>query len=235
MTALTVNPLWFSTRACGTIALILLTATVVIGIGSAARYAPGRAGRFEVAAVHRNTSILALIFLAIHILTALADTYVPLGWISGLIPFFAPYRTFWVGLGTLAFDLLLAVALTSAVRLRLGLRRWKKVHHLAYAAWPLAVFHGAGTGTDTRLGPQLLLYAGCVAAVIAACWWRLYTAGPGRIGARLTAAVAAGAIPVLLYAFLTAGPLAPGWSHRAGAPAGPGAIPAAAPANGGPQ
>jgi sulfoxide reductase heme-binding subunit YedZ len=215
MGALISNPLWFSTRAFGTVALIMLTASVVIGTGSAARYAPRGAARFEVAALHRNTAILALTFLVLHILAALADTYVPLGWISGLIPFLSPYRRLWVGLGTLAFDLLVAVAATSAVRLRLGFQRWKRLHHLSYAAWPLAVFHGAGTGTDTRLGPQLLLNAACVAAVILAGWWRLYTAGPGRLGSRLTAAVALAAMPVLLYVFLTAGPLAPGWSHRA--------------------
>ncbi|HEY3869678.1 MAG TPA: ferric reductase-like transmembrane domain-containing protein [Actinocrinis sp.] len=215
MNALTQNPLWFTTRACGTIALVLLTASVVVGIASAGRFAPRTLGRFEVAALHRNLSVLALAFLAMHILTALADSYVPLNWFSALIPFVSPYRTLWVGLGTVAFDVLLAVAITSAVRLRIGLRRWKAVHLSAYAAWPLAIFHGAGTGTDTKLGPQLLLYAGCVAAVMITCWWRLYGAGPGRVAARAWSAVAVGALPLVLFAFLSAGPLAPGWSHRA--------------------
>ncbi|HEV2636373.1 MAG TPA: ferric reductase-like transmembrane domain-containing protein [Actinocrinis sp.] len=218
MSTLLSNPLWFATRACGTAALVLLTASVVVGVGAAGRYAPNRLGRFEVAAVHRNLSVLALAFLAVHILTAIADTYVPLGWASALIPFASPYRTLWTGLGTFAVDLLLAVSLTSAVRLRLGLRRWKAVHFLAYAAWPLAVFHAAGTGTDTRLGFQLVLYVLCVGSVAAACWWRLYAAGPGRLGVRVTAALAVGVLPVLLYAFLAGGPLAAGWSHRADGP-----------------
>lgn len=215
MSVLLTNPLWFATRACGTVALLLLSAGVVIGIASAGRYAPSRLGRFEVAAVHRNVSVLALAFLIVHILTAIADSYVPLGWLAVVIPFASPYRTLWVGFGTLAFDLLLAVALTSAVRLRLGARRWKAVHYLAYAVWPLAVFHSAGTGTDTRLGFQLALYVLCVGSVAAACWWRLYAAGPGRIGTRITAALTVGALPALLVVFLHAGPLAPGWSHRA--------------------
>jgi methionine sulfoxide reductase heme-binding subunit len=175
--ALKANPLWFATRACGTVALILLTVSVVIGVASARRYAPHRIGRFEVAATHRNVSVLALAFLTVHIVTAIADAYVPLGWISVVIPFASPYRTLWVGLGTVAFDLLLAVALTSAVRQRLGVRRWKTVHYLTYAAWPTAVFHATWTGTDTRLRPQLALYVLCVGSVVAACWWRLYNAG----------------------------------------------------------
>jgi len=227
MSTLLSNPLWFATRACGTVALILLTLSVVIGITSAARYAPGRMGRFEIAAAHRNTSSLALAFLIVHILTAIADTYVPLGWISIVIPFASPYRTLWVGLGTVAFDLLLAVTLTSMVRLRLGLRRWKAVHYLAYAAWPVAIFHAAGTGTDTRLEPQLVLYVLCVGSVTAACWWRLHTAGPGHLAARVLAGLVAGALPVLLSVFLTSGPLAPGWSHRAAGP-GPAGPPLAA-------
>ena len=82
MSSLAANPLWFATRATGTIALVLLTATVVLGIAGAGRYAPRALHRFEVAALHRNLSVLTLVFLAIHILTALADTYVSVGWVS---------------------------------------------------------------------------------------------------------------------------------------------------------
>jgi methionine sulfoxide reductase heme-binding subunit len=215
MSTLLGNPLWFATRATGSVALTLLTATVVLGIAGAARYAPTSVGRFEVTTLHRNLSLLCLALLAVHIGTALADSYVPLGWISGLIPFASPYRTLWVGLGTVAFDLLLAVALTSAVRLRMGLRRWKATHFLAYAAWPAAVFHAAGTGTDTKLGTQTALYVLCAAAVVLGYWWRLYRAGPGRVAARLGAAALSVAVPLAFFLFMTAGPLVPGWSHRA--------------------
>jgi methionine sulfoxide reductase heme-binding subunit len=209
------NPLWFATRASGTVVLMLLTATTVLGVAGAGRYAPSAVRRFEVLVLHRNLSVLALCLLAVHIGAALADSYVPIGWVSALIPFLSPYRTLWVGLGTLAFDLFLAVALTSAIRLRLGLRRWKAVHYCAYAAWPIAVFHAAGTGTDSKLGPQLILYATCIGAVVLACWWRLYHAGPGHAMARAWAALLALALPYAFYAFVISGPLAPGWSDRA--------------------
>ncbi|MBR7837849.1 ferric reductase-like transmembrane domain-containing protein [Actinospica durhamensis] len=219
MSELLDNPLWFATRAAGSVALILLTATTVLGVAGVVRYAPNPVRRFELAALHRNLSLLSLALLAVHIGTALADSYVPIGWISALVPFVSPYRTLWVGLGTLAFDLLLAVAITSALRLRIGLRRWKAAHILAYAAWPMAVFHGAGTGSDTKLGPQLVLYALCIASVIAASWWRLNQAGPGRVGARVGAALLSVAVAGAFYAFVVSGPLAPGWSHRAAPPA----------------
>jgi sulfoxide reductase heme-binding subunit YedZ len=209
------DPLWFATRASGTVVLLLLTATTVLGVAGAGRFKPAALGRFEIAHLHRNLSLLSLVLLAVHIGTALADSYVPIGWFSALVPFVSPYRTLWVGLGTVAFDLILAVALTSAMRLRLGLRRWKAVHLCAYAAWPTAVFHAAGTGTDTRLGPQLALYAACIAAVVAAGWWRLRRSGPGRVVLRAGAAALSLAVPLAFFAFVVSGPLAPGWSHRA--------------------
>ncbi|KIE27638.1 ferric reductase [Streptomyces sp. MUSC 125] len=215
--ALTGSPLWYASRAGGTLALILLTATVVLGITSGGRAAPGRAGRFEIGLLHRNLSLLTLVFLAVHVATAVLDPFVHLGWAVSVVPFGASYRPLWLGLGTAALDLLLAVLVTSALRRRLGVRRWKAVHWLAYAAWPLALFHGVGTGTDTRLPLQLWLYAGCLAAVVGAVWWRLAKAGPGRVAGRLAAAIAAVAVPVVLTMFLTSGPLQPGWAQRAAA------------------
>ncbi|MER5434094.1 ferric reductase-like transmembrane domain-containing protein [Streptomyces sp. NPDC002588] len=213
--ALTGSPLWYASRAGGTLALLLLTATVVLGIVSGGRARPRRVGRFELGVLHRNLSLLTLVFLVVHVVTAVLDPFVHLGWAVSVVPFGASYRPLWLGLGTAALDLLLAVAVTSALRRRLGVRRWKAVHRLAYAAWPLALFHGVGAGTDTRLPLQLWLYAGCLGAAVAAVWWRLVKAGPGRIAGRLTAAVAATAVPVVLTAFLTTGPLQPGWSQRA--------------------
>ncbi|WP_405888939.1 ferric reductase-like transmembrane domain-containing protein [Streptomyces sp. NBC_01136] len=210
------SPLWFATRAGGSVALALLTATVALGVAVGGRYTPRRLARFEVSALHRNLSVLTLVFLALHIVTAILDAFVHLGWLVAVVPFAASYRPLWLGLGTVAFDLLLAVAATSAVRLRMEQRRWKTVHWLAYAAWPVALFHAAGTGTDTRLTLQLALYAACVALVVAAVWWRLYRAGPGRVRVRLWAGATAAAVPVVLAAFMNSGPMQPGWAHRAG-------------------
>ncbi|MCW7986955.1 ferric reductase [Streptomyces platensis subsp. clarensis] len=213
--ALTGSPLWYASRAGGTLALLLLTGTVVLGIVSGGRARPRRIGRFELGVLHRNLSLLTLVFLGVHVVTAVLDPFVHLGWAVSVVPFGASYRPLWLGLGTAGLDLLLAIAVTSALRRRLGVRRWKAVHWLAYAAWPLAVFHGVGTGTDTRLPLQLWLYAGCLGAVVAAVWWRLVKAGPGRVAGRLIAAVAATTVPVLLTAFLATGPLQPGWFQRA--------------------
>ncbi|WP_063775105.1 ferric reductase-like transmembrane domain-containing protein [Streptacidiphilus anmyonensis] len=216
------SPLWYATRAGGTVALVLLTATVALGIAVGGRHTPRTIARFEVTNLHRNLAFLTLVFLALHIVTAVLDTFVHLGWWITLVPFTSGYRTLWLGLGTVAFDLLLAVTLTSAtagVRMRLGQRRWKAIHWLAYGSWPFAVFHAAGTGTDTKDSLQLALYAACLGVVVLAVWWRLFRAGPGHATVRLAAGAATLAVPLALVVFLHVGPLAPGWSHRAEGPA----------------
>src|SRR5579862_3085896 len=122
------------------------------------------------AALHKNVSLLAVVFLGIHIATTVVDGFAPIGWADAVLPFHSPYRPLWLGLGALATDLLLAVVVTSLLRGRIGYRAWKAVHWAAYACWPVAVLHGMGTGTDTRLGFVLLLYFACLAAVLLAVW-----------------------------------------------------------------
>jgi sulfoxide reductase heme-binding subunit YedZ len=225
------SPLWYATRAGGTVALVLLTLTVAFGIAVGGRHEPRTIARFEVTTLHRNLAVLTLVFLAIHIVTAILDTFVHLGWWITLVPFTSGYRTLWLGLGTVAFDLMLAVAITSAtspIRLKMGQQRWKAVHWLAYASFPVAVFHAAGTGTDTKSSLQLLLYAACMGVVVLAVWWRLYRAGPGHAAVRLSAGAATLVVPAVLVAFLHAGPLAPGWSHRAQGPVTAGSVTAPA-------
>lgn len=209
------SPLWYATRAAGTASLVLLTATVGLGVAAAGRYAPQRIGRFEVSALHRNLSVVTLVFLALHIVTAEADTFTHIGWPATVLPFASSYRPLWVGLGAVSLDLLLAVLITSAVRQKIGQRLWKAVHWAAYASWPFALFHAAGTGTDTRLAPQLALYAVCLAAVLGAVWWRLARAGQDARRIRWWVLPTAALVTVLFAVFLAVGPLRPGWSHRA--------------------
>jgi sulfoxide reductase heme-binding subunit YedZ len=168
-----VSPLWYATRATGVVALVLLTVSVMLGIAGAVRFTAPGLPRVVTAGLHRNVSLLVVCLITIHVLTAVLDSYAGIGFVSAVVPFSSHYRGFWLGLGTIAFDLLLAVALTSMVRDRLSYRTWRAVHWLAYACWPIALWHGLGTGTDSRLTWLLVLDALCVAGVVDAMWWRL--------------------------------------------------------------
>lgn len=165
--------LWYLTRGTGIVALVLLTAVVVMGVLTVRGWTRPGWPRFVSQALHRNLSLFCLLLIGLHIVTTVADGYVPIGYIDAVVPFHSPYRSLWLGLGALSFDLLLALAVTSAVRFRLGYRAWKAVHWLAYASWPLAVLHGLGTGTDRGLGPVVGLDLACLASVAAAGGWRL--------------------------------------------------------------
>lgn len=225
------SPLWYATRATGVTALVLLTAVVVLGVAGTARFATPTWPRVITAQLHRSLSLLAVAFVAVHVVTTVLDPYAPIGWISAIVPFASPYRTLWLGLGTVASDLLLAVVVTSLLRARLGYRSWRAVHWLGYACWPVALWHGLGTGTDSKLSWLLALDAACVAAVAAAVGWRLSLARarPGP----LTWLLACAAVPAATAVFAVVGPLQPGWARRAGTPVAQlagSAVPAAGPA-----
>jgi sulfoxide reductase heme-binding subunit YedZ len=210
------SPLWYATRATGVMALVLLTATVVLGVAGTARFATPTWPRLFTAQLHRSISLLAVAFVAVHVVTTVLDPYAPIGWSSAIVPFASPYRRLWLGLGTVASDMLLAVVITSLLRARLGYRGWRAVHWLGYACWPVALWHGLGTGTDGKLAWLLALDAACVAAVAAAAGWRLSLA-PARPGA-LTWLLACAAVPAATAVFVLVGPLQPGWARRAGTP-----------------
>src|ERR1700761_6959629 len=127
----------YRARGTGAVSLVLLTASVVLGIVGSVRFTAPRWPRFAIDAVHRDVSLLVLVVLAIHIVTSVLDGFAPITLLDGVIPFVTPYRPLWMGLGTLAFDLLLAIAITSLIRRRLGYRTWRAVHWLAYASWPV--------------------------------------------------------------------------------------------------
>jgi len=164
--------LWYLTRGSGIVSLLLLTVSTVLGITTALRWASRRWPRFIIEGLHKNASLLAVVFLAIHIVTAIADGYVPIRWIDAVLPFGSQYRPFWLGLGALAFDLMLAVIITSLLRVRIGHRVWRAVHWMAYALWPIAVIHGLGTGSDSTQPWMLVIDVACIAAVAAAVFAR---------------------------------------------------------------
>jgi len=174
MTGIThTTALWYASRATGVVALLLLTAVLLLGI------LVNRQGRlpglpsFAVTGLHRNVSLLAVAFLAIHVITAIVDPYVTIGLAAAVLPFSSGYKPFWLGLGAISLDLMAALILTSLARARMSRRAWRGIHWLAYAAWPLAVGHSLGSSSDTRSGLVLSLLVGCVLAVAFAVAWRL--------------------------------------------------------------
>jgi predicted ferric reductase len=139
--------------------------------------------RFLTTGLHRNLSLTAVVFLALHIVTAVVDPFTHLGWLAAVVPFSSYYRTFWLGLGVIAFELLLAITVTSLVRGLIGLSAWRAIHWLSYASWPIAVLHGFGTGTDTLSTWMLAIDGVCIAAVACSVAARLMFRSPDPLAA----------------------------------------------------
>jgi methionine sulfoxide reductase heme-binding subunit len=166
------NAAWYAARGTGVVALIMLSIVMVLGIGSRSGRPAFGLPRFAVNLVHRNASLLAVVLLAIHVGTLLIDPYAQLHLVDVVVPFAAPYRTAWVGFGTVALDLIVALVVTSLLRARIGQRTWQVLHWLAYAAWPVAWIHGIGAGTDRGSAWYLAIAALCAASVLATVAWR---------------------------------------------------------------
>ncbi len=209
---------WYLTRATGTVALLLLSAAVALGVLDVGRYSSPRWPRFLLDALHRNVSLLAVVFLALHVITTVLDSFTSISIFAAFIPFIGSYRPFWLGLGAISFDLLLALAITSLLRRRLGFSAWRTTHWLAYACWPIALVHGLGTGSDVKSSWLLALTIGCVLVVIAAVCVRVLRGWPQHARVRGAALAATGAFALFLVLWVPSGPLGSEWARRSGTP-----------------
>jgi methionine sulfoxide reductase heme-binding subunit len=166
---------WFLNRGSGLVALTMLTLSTVLGVLSAR----GRAGRriptFVTQAVHRNVSLLALLWMATHTAAAVVHDFVDIRWWEAFVPFAGSYEPVWVGLGAIVLDLTLVLALTSLLRDRIDHRLWLGIHVTSYASWVLAIVHTIGIGTDIkgREDWAVGLALGCVVLFVTAVIVRL--------------------------------------------------------------
>ena len=167
---------WYASRATGIVALLLLTAVLVLGIMVNRQGRLPGLPRFAVTSLHRNLSLLSVAFIAVHVITAVLDTYVSIPIAAGVIPFTSGYERLWLGLGAISLDLMIAMIVTSLLRGRLNRVVWRAIHLLAYLSWPVAFAHSIGSSRDLQQGWLLDLAIGCAVIVAAAVVWRLVQA-----------------------------------------------------------
>lgn len=182
------DALWYAGRGTGVMTLVLMSLVVALGVGARSGRPVFGLPRFVVSLLHRNAALLATSLLVVHVLTLYFDPYAKLDLLDLVVPFAGEYRPFWLGLGTLALDLLLAVVATSLARHRIGARGWRVVHRLTYLLWPLALLHGVQTGSDSGTWWMWTVVALSAGLVLAALAWRLspaFARVPHRIPRRL--------------------------------------------------
>lgn len=211
--------LWFVTRGLGVGALLLLTASIALGVLTTAGWRSSRWPRFATAGLHRNLTLLAICVVVLHVVTTILDGYTAIHLQDAVIPFISPYRPVWLGLGAIAFDLLLALVATSLLRAHIGYRAWRWVHWLAYASWPIALMHALGTGSDARFGWMRAVGVLSVILVALAVFARFTLQADVPRAVRLVGAIAAIAAPAAIVVWYESGPAQHGWARRAGTPA----------------
>jgi ferric reductase like protein len=169
--------IWYLNRGTGVVLVAILTLSTVLGVlatgGGSLRWP-----RFALQSLHRNVSLLAFALLLAHAAAPVIDTYVnhyaPIAVLDAVVPFVSAYKPLALGLGTLAFDVIIVVVVTSFARRRLGRRAWFGVHLLTYAGWALGVVHGLLIGTDAWTTWSLAVTGTSIAAVLAAVAARLF-------------------------------------------------------------
>ena len=165
--------LWALGRGNGVVALAFMTLSIVLGIGVRSGRPLFTLPRFGIADVHRFVGLAATLLVALHMGLLFLDPYAKLRLIDFVVPFLGAYRPVWQGLGTVAFDVLIVVIITSLLRRRLGLRIFRAVHWTTYLLWPIAMAHALGNGTDAGR-TWFLGFAGVCALMVAVTLvWRL--------------------------------------------------------------
>ena len=206
--------LWYFTRSSGALSLILLTIAFALGTPTLLSWGNERVPRLVLQLLHRNISLLVVVFVFLHVASTVVDGYAPIGWLDAIIPFRSGYRPIWVGFGTTAVLLLLAIIITSLLRVRIGYARWRWVHMLSYALWPIALVHGLGTGSDTRSAWMMWIVGVCTAVVLACVVIRVHGRAPRNARSRNWVIAALVLVPVLIAAWTVLGPMKPDWGKK---------------------
>lgn len=158
--------MWYITRSAGILAYLLLWLSTAWGLLVPSKLLePVLHGNFTYD-FHQFISLLSLGFLGLHIFILTADRYLPFTLGEILIPFSAPYRPVWVGIGVIAFYLILLVTITFYLRKRIGMKAFRLIHTLSLVAYLGALAHAFMSGADSSLVAIQMIYAGTFLVIV---------------------------------------------------------------------
>jgi predicted ferric reductase len=149
---------WYVTRASGIIAYLLLWFSTILGLAVTSKYLDGMLDRLFTYDFHEFISLLSVGFTLVHVIVLMLDLYMPYSLLQILVPFISPYRPFWVGVGVIAFYIILLVTITFYLRNRIGTRAFRTIHVLSLVGYIGVTLHGYFSGTDTVLPSMRILY-----------------------------------------------------------------------------
>ncbi len=163
---------WYVTRAAGIIAYLLLWFSTIWGLAVPSRILDPLLERGYTFDFHQFISLLGLGFALLHILVLSLDRYLPYSAPQLLIPFLSPYRPLWVGIGVIAFYIIVLVTVTFYIRGRIGMRNFRVIHYLSLLGYLGVTIHGLYAGTDAALpAMQLVYYVTGLSVVFFTAYW----------------------------------------------------------------
>lgn len=165
LAALDNHVFWLVSRAAGTLALLMSSASVGLGLWQAMRRSPGHGP--DLRAVHEALSLATLAAILVHAGSLLGDSYLSPSLADLTIPFWSSFGRFWTGLGICAGWTLVVLGLSYYARGRIGVARWRKLHRFTALAWVGALAHSLGQGTDTGQAWFLVAVLGAFAPALA--------------------------------------------------------------------
>ena len=130
--------------------------------------------------IHMTLAILGLSLGVVHGLAQLAAPGTTVHWIDEIIPFVNPTRPLGVGLGTVALEMMLALAFSVPLQRRIGHHRWRMVHSTAYMAYTVTAGHLLFTGSEVKGWVVWATIASWV--VVSAAWFLASPKMSKRIG-----------------------------------------------------
>lgn len=167
---------WYLSRASALVSYGLVWLSMVLGLALTNKLARVWPGGPTFAALHEHASLLGLVFGALHALTLLGDHYIGFTLAQVLVPFAnLEYRPVWVAAGQIAFYLLLPVTFSFYIRRWIGVKLWRWIHALSFAAFALSLAHGVFSGTDSTSGGVLMAYWASFVAVAGLSMLRVIT------------------------------------------------------------
>jgi len=188
---------WYVTRASGIIAYLLLWFSTILGLAVTSKYLDGMLDRLFTYDFHEFISLLSVGFTLVHVIVLMLDLYMPYSLAQILVPFISPYRPFWVGVGVIAFYIILLVTITFYMRNRIGTRTFRAIHVLSLIGYIGVTLHGYFSGTDTALPSMQILYEVSGLAVLFLTVYWLVLLGQRNAEKRRQAATVLAAKPTL--------------------------------------
>lgn len=172
----TANTAWMITRAAGLTAYVLLWLSTAWGLAVSNKILDGLLHRAFTYDFHEFLSLLAIGFALLHIVVLMVDKYLPFSLTEILVPFIAPYRPLWVGVGVIGLYLTILVTVTFYIRRWIGPQTFRIIHYASYTAFIAVALHGLLSGTDSPLLTVQVMYAGTTLVIVFLTAYRAFIA-----------------------------------------------------------